>query len=210
MWEQKLELKSRKVNLENTKVLESRQTDRTSVVSRNFRHKMCSRITRSLREKVVFICRRGAGSQEITFVCHRRFLEIVDNFSYLGDLINGEGECSECVIARIRTEWGGRWFREFLPLLLTKDFSLWMKGKLEDACVWTAKLHDGEIWAQEAENRKTREEWSEHSVLDEPCQCDKDDKVLMNWEKIRCKCYYVQERKLHGGVMWCVWMKVAE
>ncbi len=56
------------------------------------------------------------------------FLDVVDTFCYLGDMISAGGGAEESSIARIRSGW--KKFRELLPVLTSRNFSLCTKGKV--------------------------------------------------------------------------------
>jgi len=56
----------------------------------------------------------------------------------------------ESVVTRIRCGWGK--FRELLPVLTSKRFSLCRKGRLFGACVRTVILHGCETWAVKEED----------------------------------------------------------
>ena len=73
-------------------------------------------------------------------------LETVDTFCYLGDTISA----GESVVTRIRCGWGK--FRELLPVLTSKRFSLCKKGRLYGACVQSVSLHGCETWAVKEED----------------------------------------------------------
>ncbi|MCP3657197.1 MAG: hypothetical protein GY766_20280 [Herbaspirillum sp.] len=162
LWKQNLESRGLKVNLAKSKVLVSRKEDRTTLpsgkwpcsicrmgVGRNsirctlcklWTHKRCSGITGRLSEEVNFVCSRCSGvvssripSDIDALKCQEGILETVNSFCYLGDQISRGGGCSESVVARVRKGW--KKFRELLPLLTTKGFSLRVKGRLYDACV---------------------------------------------------------------------------
>ena len=55
-------------------------------------------------------------------------LEKVDKFCYLGDMLDVDGGCDSSITARVRSVW--KKFREFLPILTGKGFSLKLKGKV--------------------------------------------------------------------------------
>ena len=60
----------------------------------------------------------------------------VDKFFYLGDILDADGGCDWAVTARVRSAW--KKFREYLPILTGKGFSLKLKGKVlpkEELCV---------------------------------------------------------------------------
>ena len=71
-------------------------------------------------------------------------LQFVDKFCYLGDTISSTGGVEEAVIARIRLGW--KKFRDLLPVLTGRGFSLQAKGRMYQACVRIAMLY-GETWA---------------------------------------------------------------
>jgi len=55
-------------------------------------------------------------------------LEKVDKFCYLGDTLDADGGCDSAITARARSAW--KKFRENLPILTGKRFSLKVKGKV--------------------------------------------------------------------------------
>ena len=75
-------------------------------------------------------------------------LEVVDKFCYLGDMISvGAGESS---VARIRSGW--KKFRELLPLLTSRVFSLRTRGRAFEACVRSVVLYGSETWPVKEED----------------------------------------------------------
>ena len=54
-------------------------------------------------------------------------LEKVDKFCYLGDTLDADRGCDSAVKARVRSAW--KKFREYLPILTGKGFSLKLKGE---------------------------------------------------------------------------------
>jgi len=60
-------------------------------------------------------------------------LELVDKFCYLGDMLSVDGDADAAVEATIRIGWNK--FRQLLPLLINKDVSLIMRGRLYSSCV---------------------------------------------------------------------------
>jgi len=77
-------------------------------------------------------------------------LELVDKFCYLGDMLSADGDADAAVEARIRI--GGDKFRQLVPLLINKDMSLIMRGRLYSSCVHTSVLHGSETWPVRKEN----------------------------------------------------------
>ena len=55
-------------------------------------------------------------------------LEKVDKFCYLADMLDADGGCNSAIAARVRSAW--KKFREYLPILTGKGFSLKLKGKV--------------------------------------------------------------------------------
>ena len=60
-------------------------------------------------------------------------LELVDTFCYLGDMLSVDGDVDAAVEARIRIGWNK--FRQLVPLLINKNVSLIMRGRLYSSCV---------------------------------------------------------------------------
>jgi len=61
------------------------------------------------------------------------YLELVDKFSYLGDMLSVDGDADVGVETRIQTGWNK--FRQLVPLLTNKDISLTVRGRLYSSCV---------------------------------------------------------------------------
>ena len=77
-------------------------------------------------------------------------IDVVDKFCYLGDMISAEGGAEESIATRIRCGW--KKFRELLPLLTTKGFSLRSKGAFYQACIRSVIVYGGETWAVREED----------------------------------------------------------
>ena len=71
--------------------------------------------------------------------------EVVDQFCYLGDMISAGGGAEASLVSQVRSGW--KKFRELLPLLTSRVFSLKMKGQLYAACVRSAMVYGSETWA---------------------------------------------------------------
>ena len=72
-------------------------------------------------------------------------LEKVDKYCYLGDMLDADGGCDSAVTARVRSAW--KKFREYLPILTGKGFSLKVKGKVR-SCL----MHGSETWPMKVEH----------------------------------------------------------
>ena len=84
-------------------------------------------------------------------------LELVDKFSYLGDMLSVDGDADAAVEARIRIGWNK--FRQLVPLLTNKDVSLIMRGRLYSSCVQSSMLpvrKENVVALQRAEMRMVR------------------------------------------------------
>ena len=78
-------------------------------------------------------------------------LEVVAQFSYLGDMLSVDGDADAAVETRIRIGWNK--FRRLLIRLLTnKHISLKVRGRLYSSCVQSSMLHGSEIWPVRKEN----------------------------------------------------------
>ena len=71
-------------------------------------------------------------------------LEIVDNFCYLGDMIQRDGGCDGAVRDRVRKGWSK--FRKLSSALCNKRIPLKMRGVLYRTCVRTVVMCGCENW----------------------------------------------------------------
>ena len=60
-------------------------------------------------------------------------VELVDMFCYLGDMLSVDGDADAAVETRVHKGWNK--FRQLVPLLINKNASLLMRGKLYRSCV---------------------------------------------------------------------------
>jgi len=60
-------------------------------------------------------------------------LELMDKFSYLGEILSVVGDADAAVKTRIRLGWNK--FRQWVPLLTSNDISLIVRGRLYSSCV---------------------------------------------------------------------------
>jgi len=77
-------------------------------------------------------------------------LELVDKFSYRGDMLSVDGDADAAVEARIRIGWNK--FMQLVPLLTNNDVSLIMRGGLYSSCVRSSMLHGSGTWPVRKEN----------------------------------------------------------
>jgi len=115
-----------------------------AAVARNgWIHKRCSGVKGSMRNaSLSFICRCCKADSPITGGLNTDLhldigngisLEKIDKFCYFGDMLDVDGGCDSTVTARVRSAW--KKFREYLPILTGKRFSLKLKGKVYATCV---------------------------------------------------------------------------
>ena len=78
-------------------------------------------------------------------------LEVVDKFSYVGDMLSVDGDADAAVEARIQIGWNK--FRQLVPLLTNRDISLIRRGKLYSSCVRSSMLHVSKTWPEVALQR---------------------------------------------------------
>jgi len=80
-----------------------------------------------------FVCRgcvnpvTGAGRTSVDIGVNA-YLELVDKFCYLGDMLSVDGDADAAVETRIRIGWNK--FRQLIPLLTNKNISLIVRGRL--------------------------------------------------------------------------------
>ena len=77
-------------------------------------------------------------------------VERVNEFCYLGDLLDSEGDAGRAVTARIRKAWSC--FKELAPFLTHKGIAWTLKGRVYNACVRSSVLYGSETWAVRQED----------------------------------------------------------
>ena len=103
-----------------------------------------------------FECRNCTGEVRVPFIqpvsvaIGNDTLELVDKFCNLGDMISAGGGVSDSSVARIRSGW--RKFKERLPLLTSKVFSLRMKRWVFEVCIRSVVFYGSETWAVKEED----------------------------------------------------------
>lgn len=181
-WKNSLESKGLRVNVDKTKIMVGdgaktvyrSEIDPCSVcgtrVKRNsikcnrcklWVHAKCSGVKGSLgKVEVTFVCKTcvngsgGAGrenKEKVNSVVEG--VEIVDNFCYLGDVIQKDGGCDKAVRDRVRKGWLK--FKELSGVLCNKRIALRMRGVLYRACVRAVMMYGGESWPIKKENEDT-------------------------------------------------------
>ena len=70
--------------------------------------------------------------------------EAVQQFCYLGDMLSTGGGAEASSVTRTRCAW--KKFRELLPVLSSRTFSLKKKGTFYQACVRPVLLYGSETW----------------------------------------------------------------
>jgi len=102
-------------------------------------HRKCSGIKGSMYKVMkTYICRgyvnpvtsTGCTSVDIGV---NAYLDLVDIFCYLGDMLSVIADADAAMETRIRIGWNK--FRQLVPLLTNKDISLIVRGRLYRSCV---------------------------------------------------------------------------
>jgi hypothetical protein len=180
-WKNTLESKGLRVNVGKTKIMigdgvmpvSKSEIDPCSVcgarVKRNsircnrckfWVHAKCSGVKGSLgKVELTFICKKCAeGNGQVRSVDKENVesvvegVEIVDNFCYLGDMIQKDGGCDKAVRDRVRKGWLK--FRELGGVLCNRRIALKMRGVLYRACVRTVMMYGCESWPMRKENEE--------------------------------------------------------
>ena len=104
-------------------------------------------------------------------ISNRVSLEKVDKFCYLGDMLDADGGCDSAVTTRVSYAW--KKFREYLPILTGKGFSLKLTGKVYATCVSNCMMYgsETETWPMKVEHelKMNRTEMSKNSVWSNGC-----------------------------------------
>ena len=100
----------------------------------------------------------GLNSDLHLDISNRVSLEKVDKFCYLGDMLHADGGCDSAVTTRVGSAW--KKFREYLPILTGKGFSLKLKGKVYATCVRSCLMHGSETWPMKVEHELKNEDES--------------------------------------------------
>jgi len=90
-------------------------------------------------------------------------LELVDKFSYLGDMLSVNGDADAAVEARIRIGWNK--FKHLVPLLTNNDVSLIIRGRLYSSCVRSSMLHGSETWPVRKDKKLSYRRGTERCVV---------------------------------------------
>jgi len=65
-------------------------------------------------------------------------------------MLDADGGCDSAVTARVRSAW--KKFREYLPIVIGKGFSLKPKGKVYATCVRNCLMHGSETCPMKVEH----------------------------------------------------------
>ena len=80
-------------------------------------------------------------------------MEVVENFCYLGNMIQRDGGCDLAVRERVRKGWVK--FRELSGILCNRRLALKWRGVVYRTCVRTAMMYGCENWPMKRENEDT-------------------------------------------------------
>ena len=113
-------------------------------------HQRCSGL-RNLRGIQNFVCPRCTRVEEddededARLIVDGGVLDEVQQFSYLGDVLDCEAGVERAVRSRVAIAWA-RW-REISSLLVNHNIGLRSRGRVYEACVRSALLYGAETWA---------------------------------------------------------------
>ncbi len=110
-------------------------------------HSRCSGIRGSLSRIRDFVCKtclRGGRVQMENFERNGLVLEGVEEFKYLGDVLNNGGGCMRAVMGRVQAAWMS--FKELGGLLCGNKLGLKQKGRLYKGCIRSVLGYGAEIW----------------------------------------------------------------
>ena len=148
-------------------------------------HKRCSAVHGSSTQEKDFTCKKcNPGvlfeDEDKMITLDGDNIEVVDRFSYLGDVISTEGGAQEVVTSRIRPAWIK--FKEVSNVICGRSISLKVRGTLYKSYVRNAPTDDAECFAliMEDERRLKTKEMRMLRMI-----CGKTLKDKMNNEKIR-------------------------
>ena len=91
-------------------------------------------------------------------------LDMVDKFCYLGDTLGAGGGARDCSVTRVGCAW--KKFRELLPVLTSRRFSLRIRGQAYRACVRSVLLYGCETWAVKEEDTQ---------------RIERNDRAMIRW-----------------------------
>ena len=81
-------------------------------------------------------------SRKDRYCCQCKYMELMDKFCYLGDMLSVDGDADAVVETRIRIRWSK----------FNKDISLIVRWRLYSSCVQSSMLHGSETWPVRKEN----------------------------------------------------------
>ena len=181
-WKKSMESKGLRVNVGKTKIMigdGAKTVSRSEIdpcsmcgtrVKRNsircnrcklWVHAKCSGVKGGLgKVEGTFICKkcvsRGVETRRVDKEEVNRIadgVEIVENFCYLGDMIQKEGGCDKAVRERVRKGWLK--FKELSGVVCNRRIALKTRGVLYRACVRTVMMYGCESWPIKKENEDT-------------------------------------------------------
>ena len=120
-------------------------------------HKRCSGVHGSLTREKDFTCKKCIPGvvfedEDNMISLDGDNIEVVDRFSYLGDVVSTEGGAQEAVTSRIRSAW--KKFKEVSNVICGRSISLKVRGTLYKSYVRNALTYGAEYWALKMEDER--------------------------------------------------------
>ena len=115
-------------------------------------HKRCSNIKGPLKPDTDFKCKKCRGEVSNAsipdiepVVINGEEIKKVSSFCYLDDFVGQHGGCFDATTVRIGSAW--KKFRDLLPILTCRGFSLKSCGYAYNACVRSVLWYASETWS---------------------------------------------------------------
>ena len=169
-WSQEIEKRGLKVNTEKTKIMiTGKQSTKgittgkwpcgccgrgvgansiLCVMCNKWCHRKCSGLKRVVGVKNFQCpaCKRGSRKEDVSEILTTRGkLEEVQEFCYLGDVLDGEAGTEKALRTRVAKAW--RKWKEMASLLNNKNIPLKTRSSVYETCVRSVLLYGAETWA---------------------------------------------------------------
>ena len=181
VWKRELESKGLRVNMGKTKVLHSSYGNNLRIKTGKWPCGVCQKGVgvnsiycpgckcwiHNVAQASNFGCKNCLGGDPPAQLTDKvevgdDHLDMVNTFTYLGDVIGDKGGCADAITHRLRGAW--KKFRDLLPILTNKGISFHTRGHVFVAAVRGVMLHASETWPMTAED-VARVVRNDHSMI---------------------------------------------